>query len=107
MVWNAQQGSNGLSVLNILKHVAPLPLARSQILWCKEAHGDSYRLLPLLLKQPSGHRTVHAAAHRHCNGIVQMILLLSLFGTISIGAKYTTFSEGVQPEAGCKKLVSP
>ena len=107
MVGDAQLGGDGPGVLNILQDVAPLPLAGGQLLRGKQAHGDPHRLLPLLLEQPGGHRAVYAAAHRHCNGIAQMILLLSPAGSILIDVKYTTFSGGVQPKADRKQALSP
>lgn len=103
MVWDAQLGGNCLGILKVLQNVAALPLAGGQVLWGKQAHGDPHCMLPLLLEQPGGYRAVHTAAHCHRNGIVQMILLLRLPGSISIDVKYTTFSEGAQPDARCKK----
>ena len=92
-----QLAGDGLGILKVLQDVALFPLAGGQVFWDKQAHGNPHRLLPLLPEQPGGHRAVNSAAHRHCNGIVQMILLLSLLGMISIDVKYTTFSGRVQP----------
>ena len=97
VMWDAQLAGDGLGILKVLQDVALFPLAGGQVFWDKQAHGNPHRLLPLLPEQPGGHRAVNSAAHRHCNGIVQMILLLSLLGMISIDVKYTTFSGRVQP----------